>query len=320
MSRTNHFGSVILLEAGLSIEIDPNITGRERLKKLRDLKRELITQVREIEAQRSELRIKRDAENQQVKELFEEARISREGRDEVNEDVKLNKALRDLRKEDADKALTELENLEEKMKDLGIDPKGRGRRRGLARQIRELEMKIETTGNLTPVQEKELIDQIERLTVDIGDIEVADEKRDEVRVIQKRLRTLRSEALSHHKEVKKLASQSQDYHDVMLEKIKEARKIRISADKNHKAVLEVSDQIRKLRKEINTISNETDRIRKQLGEETATERKKRKVQEAKQRETDLDSQASDVLARYKSGEKLGFEEFKLLISRGLLNE
>ncbi|MHA2252590.1 MAG: coiled-coil protein [Candidatus Kariarchaeaceae archaeon] len=311
---------MILLAAGLTTEIDSKFTGREKLRKLRDMKRELIDQVREIEAKRAKLRTERDKQNQSVKELFEEARVSREKRDEVNEDVKLNKALRDLRKEDADKTLTELEKLEEKMKDMGINPKGRGKRRGIAKQIRELEMKIETTGNLNPTQEKELIDRIEKLTGDIGQLEVADEKRDEIRVIQKRLRTLRGEALSHHKEVKKLASQSQDYHDVMLEKIKEARGIRIDADKNHKEVVETSEKIKELRKEINGISSETDKIRKQLGEETAAERKKRRVTEAKQREEDLSDQATKVLERYKAGEKLGFEEFKLLISRGLLNE
>ncbi len=310
----------MLLASSVVEEIDPNLSGRERLRKLRDLKRELISQVRLIEGKRAELRSQRDKENQMVKELFEEARISRERRDEVNEDVKLNKALRDLRKEDADKALTELEKLEERMKDMGINPHGRGRRRGIGKQIRELEMKIETTGNLNPTQEKELIDKIERLTFDIGKLEVADEKRDEIRIIQKRLRTLRGEALSHHKEVKKLATQSQEFHDIMLEKLREARKIRTSADKNHKDVIEISEQIKKVRKEISQISNETDKIRKQLGEETAAERKRRKIQEAKQREEDLDTQAQDVLVRYKSGAKLGFEEFRLLISRGMFAE
>jgi uncharacterized coiled-coil DUF342 family protein len=305
----------------MKYEIDPSLEGRERLKRLREIKSDLIGHVREEEGKRDVLRKLRDEENQQVKELFEEARVSRERRDEVNEDVKLNKALRDLRKEDADKVLNELEAVEDQMKELGVKPKERKNKKfNITRRIRDLETTLETTANLHPQQEKELIDSIERLYQDFDQMEVADEKRDEIREIQNRLRSLRNAAMSHHKEVKKLASQSQEYHDFMLEKIRAARKLRASADKNHKDVLEITQKIKGIRKEISTISNETDELRKKLGEETAVDRKKRKQHEARVREKDLDEQASEIYERYKSGEKLGFEEFKLIISRGLLNE
>lgn len=302
------------------MEIDPELTGRDRLKRIREVKRELISRVREVEKQRNDLRQTRDEENKIVKNMFEEARIARQKRDEVNEDVKLNKALRDLRKEDADKALSELEKHEENMKGLGVDRSKWGKRKGIAKQIRDLEFKLETSGNINSQQENEIIEKIEKLTQDIGFLEVADEKRDEIRIIQKRLRSLRSEQLSHHKEVKNLAQQSQDYHDTMMEKIKEARKIRASADKNHKQVLEISEKIKIIRKEISQISGETDKIRKALGEETAVERKKRKQVEYKKREGELETKAQDILERYKAGEKLGFEDFKLIISRGLLKD
>ncbi|MHA2100427.1 MAG: coiled-coil protein, partial [Candidatus Kariarchaeaceae archaeon] len=300
---------VISLAIEMKYEIDPSLEGRERLKRLREIKSDLIGHVREEEGKRDVLRKLRDEENQQVKELFEEARVSRERRDEVNEDVKLNKALRDLRKEDADKVLNELEAVEDQMKELGVKPKERKNKKfNITRRIRDLETTLETTANLHPQQEKELIDSIERLYQDFDQMEVADEKRDEIREIQNRLRSLRNAAMSHHKEVKKLASQSQEYHDFMLEKIRAARKLRASADKNHKDVLEITQKIKGIRKEISTISNETDELRKKLGEETAVDRKKRKQHEARVREKDLDEQASEIYERYKSGEKLGFEE------------
>ena len=61
----------------------------------------MITEVRDIEKSRNKLRNDRDNKNQNVKELFSKAKEAREKRDAINEDVKLNKALRDLRKEDA---------------------------------------------------------------------------------------------------------------------------------------------------------------------------------------------------------------------------
>jgi len=297
-----------------------DLPDKEGLAKLREYRRELISQVREVEKKRSSLRAVRDEKNKQVKDLFAKAREAREKRDAVNEDVKLNKALRDLRKEDADKALSELEKIEDAMKDMGINPKSFNKRKGIARRIRELEMKIQTTGNLKADEERELIDEIERLTFKMDKLEVADEKRDEMRTIRKRLKSLRSEALAHHKEVQKLASMSQEYHDEMIANIKEARSIRSEADEHHQAVIEVSKEISELRKQISKVSSEADKLRKQLGQETAAERKRRRQQEAQEREEELDNKAEDILERYQAGEKLGFEEFKLLISRGLLNE
>jgi uncharacterized coiled-coil DUF342 family protein len=280
----------------------------------------LITEVRDIEKSRNKLRNDRDNKNQNVKELFSKAKEAREKRDAINEDVKLNKALRDLRKEDADKAFGELEKIEDSMKEKGISPKDFGKRVKLSKQIRDLEMKIQTTGNLKPQEERELIERIEKLSLKLDEVEVADEVRDALRKNRKTLRQLRGEALSHHKEVQKLAIISQNHHDEMIASIKEARTIRGEADSHHQEIIKISKEITDLRKEINRISAEADRIRKELGQETAAERKKRKAEEAAKEEEELETKAEDVLERYQSGEKLGFEEFKLLISRGLLTD
>ncbi|MHA2504140.1 MAG: coiled-coil protein [Candidatus Kariarchaeaceae archaeon] len=297
-----------------------DLTGKDRLDRLREFRRDLIAQVREVEKRRTVLRTERDEKNKKVKDLFAVAREAREKRDAVNEDVKLNKALRDLRKDDADKALAELEKIEDEMKDMGINPQSFNKRKGISKRIRDLEMKIQTTGNLSPQEERELIEEIEKLTKRMDKLEVADEKRDEMRAIRKRLRTLRGEALSHHKEVQKLATLSQEYHDNMIDSIKDARNIRAEADTSHQEVIEVSKEINEIRKQISKISGEADKIRKQLGQETDAERKKRRIEEAQKREEELDTKAEDILERYQAGEKLGFEEFKLLISRGLLTE
>ena len=181
-------------------------------------------------------------------------------------------------------------------------------------------MKIQTTGNLKPQEERELIERIEKLSLKLDEVEVADEVRDALRKNRKTLRQLRGEALSHHKEVQKLAIISQNHHDEMIASIKEARTIRGEADSHHQEIIKISKEITDLRKEINRISAEADRIRKELGQETAAERKKRKAEEAAKEEEELETKAEDVLERYQSGEKLGFEEFKLLISRGLLTD
>jgi len=309
--------------AELLMNIPDDLSQRDRLKVLRDIKRDLIAKVREIERIRNDLKTQRDEKNQSVKELFQAAKEIREKRDIVNEDVKLNKAMRDLRQEDITQVVGELEKLENEMKDIGINsnPNKRNFKHSkIAQRINDLEIQQQTQGNLNPKEEKEIIVQIEKLTREAEKLEIVEGKRDEFKTINKKLRKLRSEALGHHKEVQVLAQRSQDAHEEMLAQLKEAKKKRTGADATHKLILEKNDEIKALRKQINKVANETDKLRKLLGEETAVERKKRKQKVAKEQEQELSDKAMIIYERYKSGEKLGFEEFKILISRGLLKD
>ncbi|MCY3411085.1 MAG: hypothetical protein INQ03_05535 [Candidatus Heimdallarchaeota archaeon] len=304
------------------MNIDPDKSPKDNLQALREQKRDLIAKVREVEKQRNELKIQRDEKNSKVKELFQQAKETRENRDSVNEEVKLQKALRDLRQEDIAIVVRELEKLEEEMKDIGINTgyKKNSKHSKIAKQIQTLEITYQTKGNLKPEEEKEFINKIERLTKEMEQLEVVEGKREEFKVINKKLRKLRGEALIHHKEVQVLAERSQNYHETMLGQLKDAKKIRSSADEDHKKILNLNEDIKKIRKNINAVAAESDKIRKQLGQETATERKKRKQDAAKAQEQELTDKAEEIFQRYKDGAKLGFEEFKILISRGYLKD
>lgn len=296
---------------------------KEKLKVLREQKRDLISQVRLVEKDRNELKAQRDEKNSQVKDLFQKAKETRELRDSINEDVRLNKALRDLRQEDVSIVVKELEKMEEEMRDIGLSPSGfrkDNKHSRIAKKIQQLEIKYQTTGRMTAVEEREIVEQIEKLSKDLEQLEVVESKRDEFKTINKKLRKLRAEALSHHKTVQELAEKSQSQHELMLTQLKEAKRIRALADADHKQVLKLNEDIRAIRKEINAVAGESDKLRKSLGEETAVERKKRKIEQAKMQEVELSDKANAIYERYKSGEKLGFEEFKILISRGLLKD
>ncbi len=295
---------------------------KENLRKLREQKRDLIGKVRIVEKERNELKALRDEKNSQVKELFQKAKETRELRDAINEDVKLNKALRDLRQEDVTIVVKELEKLEENMREIGVNSnfKKNNKHSRIAKRIQELEILYQTKGNMSVAEEREIIEQIERESKELEQLEVVESKREEFKTINRKLRKLRAEALAHHKAVQELAEKSQNYHEVMLGQLKEAKKVRALADADHKAILVLNDDIKKIRKEINAVAGEADKLRKALGEETAVERKKRKADMAKQQEVELEDKANDIYERYKNGAKLGFDEFKILISRGLLKD
>lgn len=297
-------------------EIGSKFSGREKLQKLRDLRRELIIKVKEIEHKRNEIRDKRDKENLKAKKYFDEARIIREKRDKINEDVKLNKSLRGLSKENIASSLNELKKLSNNIKELGLDPRDTDGQKNIMGQIQDLEMEIVTTGNLNPDKEKQIVNEILQLGQNMASHEAAAEIRGEIRLIQERLENFRSDGQVSHEEVVKLSNQGQELHEEMETSYKIANEINEKSDKIHQEFIATSEQINEIRNTINDVSREIDKTRKDLGIDTSEQKKFEKKEKELKKKKVLDQQYQEVLAKYKSGEKLGYAEIKLLIDRG----
>ncbi|RMG42448.1 MAG: hypothetical protein D6732_00845 [Methanobacteriota archaeon] len=296
--------------------------GRTLLNELREKRKALINEVREYEAKRAEYREKRTEYNTKAREAFFAAQKEREERDKINEEVKLEKALRDMSKEDAQKALAELEALEKEMEEKGISPRkgGRGQTKRIMERINKLELEMETKPDLTVEEEREYIKELEDLYAKLETLTSATELKGEMRAIQQRLKMHRNNARAHHKKVTKLAEKSQEHHDRMIQLLKESNEYKALADEQHKLVQEMYDKIREIRAEINRVTKEADAIRKELGEKTSKEKKKEQQDLKKKIEEENKLKATLVKEKYEAGERLGFEEFKMLINHGLLKE
>lgn len=286
---------------------------KEHLNSLRQRRREQIERLHELNNKRNELRSIRDKKNQESKALFDEAKTSREKRDQINEEVQVRKQMRDILREDADKIGKRLVELGSQMKNVSV-PKNRK----VGDKIRRLERQLETTPFLTKEMEKQTLQQLEELSSEFERIEQFKDLRSEFRDIQNKLRTMQTEIKTYHTSVTTLAKESQIHQEKMLHATKEAKKIKEEADGAHAEIIALSSSINDIRKELDGLTQEVKKLSSEFGQELQAVRKARKMEAKKVRERQLDVRAEAILVRYKDGAKLTLDEFKVLMERGLI--
>lgn len=286
---------------------------REHLGEIRLRRKELIDKLRSCNSKRDELRSSRDKSNQLSRENFEGARDSKEKRDQINEEVQVRKQMRDILREDADKIGKRIIELGSQLKNISV-PKNRK----VGDRIRRLERQLETTPFLTKEMEKQTLQQLEELSSEFEKLEQFKDLRSEFRDIQNKLRHMQTEIKTYHTSVTTLAQESQIHQEKMIAATKEAKKIKEEADASHAEVIALSSTISSIRKELDGLTQKVKKVSSEVGEQQQAYRKARKMEAKKVREQRLDGKAEEILVRYKDGEKLTLDEFKILMERGLI--
>ena len=286
---------------------------RTNLTSLRLRRKELIDKLHELNNKRNELRSQRDKNNKLARELFDEARISKEKRDQINEEVQVRKQMRDILREDADKIGKRIVELGSQMKNISV-PKNRR----VGDRIRKLERQLETTPFLTKEMEKQTLTQLEELSSEFEKLEQFKDLRSEFRDIKNKLRHMQTEIKTYHTSVTTLAQESQIHQEKMIAATKEARKVKIESDESHAEVIALSSAISGIRKELDGLTGEVKKLSNELGAEIQAARKARKSEVRRAREHKLDTKAEEILVKYKDGNSLTLDEFKVLMERGLI--
>ncbi|TET75100.1 MAG: hypothetical protein E3J43_08825 [Candidatus Heimdallarchaeota archaeon] len=286
---------------------------RINLTSLRLRRKELIDKLHELNNKRNELRSQRDKNNKLARELFDEARISKEKRDQINEEVQVRKQMRDILREDADKIGKRIVELGSQMKNISV-PKNRR----VGDRIRKLERQLETTPFLTKEMEKQTLTQLEELSSEFEKLEQFKDLRSEFRDIKNRLRHMQTEIKTYHTSVTTLAQESQIHQEKMIAATKEARKVKVESDESHAEVIALSSAISGIRKELDGLTGEVKKLSNELGAEIQAARKARKSEVRRAREHKLDTKAEEILVKYKDGNSLTLDEFKVLMERGLI--
>ena len=311
------------MSAKVIVKTTPNQL-REQLSNLRDEQKKLLSEVRQEEKISQEFRTNRDKLNDSLREMMKKSRMEREERDKINVDVQFSKEMRkisnenfDKAKEKLDKAFTEINALTENSKSKVAGSNER-RLRYTQEKAKQIELKLETQGNLEPEEEEKYIKELEELHKKFSELNKIEQKYEEVREIRRKLHVHRSNAREHAKKVKEFAEVSQKHHDTMLEIMKNGKVQKEEADKLHKLRVEYLIKVKAIREKIRKTIEKADEIRKKLGEETTVERNKRRKEEeviAKIAETKRNKILKQKLD---AGAKLGFEEFRILASKGLV--
>lgn len=286
---------------------------RTNLTSLRLRRKELIDKLHELNNKRNELRSQRDKNNKLARELFDEARTSKEKRDQINEEVQVRKQMRDILREDADKIGKRIVELGSQMKNISI-PKNRR----VGDRIRKLERQLETTPFLTKEMEKQTLTQLEELSSEFEKLEQFKDLRSEFRDIKNKLRHMQTEIKTYHTSVTTLAQESQIHQEKMIAATKEARKVKVESDESHAEVIALSSAISGIRKELDGLTGEVKKLSNELGAEIQAARKARKSEARRAREHKLDAKAEEILVKYKDGNSLTLDEFKVLMERGLI--
>lgn len=284
---------------------------QEKLRKIEELNQKLAVlkeQRSNLFAEAKELAVKRDKLNDEFKRLRVEAQELKKAMDEINARVKELKQQRSQIKAEVAKKATELKSLQSEIKVL-MAKKPQRSFGVLQKEVEAIEWKIQTTP-LTLQEEKQLVEKVKQLEAQLNvhrRIEQLSRKKLELTT---ELKALEARAKDLHERMVSEAEKSQQIHKEMIKKLEEAKKLKTEADSLHKLFLQAKEKLRPVKEEIDKILEEIKRLKEEMAAEAEEEKRKSE-------ENLLESVAKNALEKLKRGEKLTWEEFKILTEKGL---
>jgi len=284
---------------------------QEKLRKIEELNQKLAVlkeQRSNLFAEAKELAVKRDKLNDEFKRLRVEAQELKKAMDEINARVKELKQQRSQIKAEVAKKATELKSLQSEIKVL-MAKKPQRSFGVLQKEVEAIEWKIQTTP-LTLQEEKQLVEKVKQLEAQLNvhrRIEQLSRKKLELTT---ELKALEARAKDLHERMVSEAEKSQQIHKEMIKKLEEAKKLKTEADSLHKLFLQAKEKLRPVKEEIDKILEEIKRLKEEMAAEAEEEKRKSE-------ENLLESLAKNALEKLKRGEKLTWEEFKILTEKGL---
>ena len=249
---------------------------------------------------------KRNSIHEKIKKLRTEAAGVKEKRDILNEKVQKLKSLREQAKTKHKEKRGQILKLKEKIRSL-TERKPSQSMRSIQREIEKIEWKIQTTS--LPVKEEEmLISQVRQLETQLPIHKQIKKSKEELMVLRTEEKALETKVKTCHENLSELAEQSQQFHEKMLENLNKARSLKVEADSAHQKYIEIKQQAQNLHQKCVELLDTIKNFEKELRE--AEEKKQIKRQRELRKEVE-----ERALEKLKRGEKLTWEEFKILAEK-----
>lgn len=254
---------------------------------------------------------KRNNLNEQVRDLRVEICDLENERDELNEKVKKLKLLRE-------NTITGIRERIEETKKLGQQVKALTKKKPsksmqtLQKKLEELEWEIQTTSLSLP-EEKELVDEVRELAIQIDIHKRLGTLHRKMLELQTELKAIETKNRSYHKKLTETAQKSQKIHNKMLEKINRARELKMEADSMHQNFLKTRQKATPIQEEMSRVLNQMKVLRKTIRVEEVKEKKKSE----KALRNKIEKQAKEKLKR---GEKLTWQEFQIVTEKGKITQ
>ena len=252
---------------------------------------------------------KRDRIHEEIRDLRLQIRSLRQRRDALNEEVKHLKSLREALLRRKREILEEISKLRQEKRGMNAEKPSRSRSY-LEKEIERIEWKIQTEPLPLDV-ERQLIDQVKALEAQMEFYRRIEKINSKIADLKREADRLKADSLDYRSRIQEIAAQSQEFHLKMLKKIEDVRQLKAKADEMHQQYAEYRDKIKAIGLELKKILAEIRSLRDQLKEQEERERR--------QKEANLQKQTEEkALEKLRRGEKLTFDEFKILIEKGLI--
>ena len=252
---------------------------------------------------------KRNSIHEQIRGLRAKAAGLEEKRDALNERVQELKSLREQAKMQSKNIHAQILKLKEKV---GIFMEKRLPRdmREIERKIESLDWKIQTTP-LTLEEERSLVNQVRLLEAQLSihkQIQVLDKSLVELKAEKKALEV---KAKHYHEELSEFAEQSQKFHKKMVDVLKKVHVFRVEANRIHQKYMEAKQQAQEFHQRHAEISHQVSSLKQVLH--------RAEDEKQAQRQLELRKELKEkALKKLKHGEKLSWEEFKILAEQGVV--
>ena len=281
---------------------------------------------RDIKQQREELNRKvttiankRNQLNEQVKELIISAKGERDQRDQCNKVISEIKEKKNILLKELDGFNEQIERLEAQLdqsQDKAAPPKRHQNvsTKRIRKQIQDLEWKLQTTSNLSINDEREIVDQINRLEHKFREARESDVLSRDLKSLYNRTRVLGGKLRGLDRDLRGKAHESRLHHKTMIQAFKNADVFRKQADDLHAQFLDAKKQANLIHNEYLTHIREINKTRQSINK---NKQKFRKKQDEERREK-LKVKTEDAKKKFDQGRKLSFEEFRTLIDKGLI--
>jgi uncharacterized coiled-coil DUF342 family protein len=282
------------------------LTEQQKTKEISMITQQLAALKEQINTARTETNVhieKRDKLNEQFKKLRQEIHELKTERNNLNVEVKTLKQQRDEARSGIKTIIEEVKTHKQEITELKKKTPKTSHRE-LQKQLEDIEWKIQTTP-LAMQEEKRLIENVKQLETQLSVYRKIDKHIKKITELRKELEMLETTADTAHRELTETAKKSQETHTKMIAKISEAESIKNEADNLHAAYVQARERSKPLHEEFKRLAEK----KKKLQDALRKEDEKQKKNAEKALKEKLESQARDKLRR---GEKISFDEFKLL--------
>jgi uncharacterized coiled-coil DUF342 family protein len=256
----------------------------------------------ELNAAASKSARERNTLNNQTREFVEDAQKNKDLRDKNNQDVLDLKAQRNDFNDKANVLFDEIEGFKKEHGTL----KNRGVKE-LQKQIEFMEYRQQTEV-FTTDKERELIEKIKQMMVQVREQEAELEQNKEIRTKISGARDFRKLASDLHAKVTEFAELAQKHHDLMVDSYRKADKSREAADAAHKSFVEAQESADSEHKFFIACQKELRDYDKVI---SGLRKKTKKVKVTKEQKA-VRKEAESLFKNFRAGEKLTTDDILLL--------